>query len=279
MNGLKNVRTRRHDALSRVDWRKLEALLADYYRRQGYHVDHTGTGGTGARFDGGVDLKLRKDDAFVLVQSKHWNAKQVPHNDVHELIGLMVNHSATGAILVTSGEFTRAAIDAANRQGHVQLIDGAQLRAMLGPLPEEEVDAEFSPSARFAATVSERRSSGRRPYDEHRELKCLVARIVSVIIGAAVMWLVVDAALLRMKRDLTATHTAARPVQPMQMQSPPPVRQAIVSTPSAVATPPAASDEQDAARARALSDAELKEWQRKNAESMKILEKTTPEIR
>jgi len=118
MNGLKNVRTRRHDALSRVDWRKLEVLLADYYRRQDYHVDHAGTG---ARFDGGIDLKLRKDDEFVLVQSKHWNAKQVPHNDVHELIGLMVNRSATGAILMTRGEFTRAAIDAANRQGHVQL--------------------------------------------------------------------------------------------------------------------------------------------------------------
>jgi hypothetical protein len=68
MNGLKNVRTRHHDALSRVDWRKLEVLLADYYRRQGYDVDHTGTGGTGARFDGGIDLKLRKDDELILVE-------------------------------------------------------------------------------------------------------------------------------------------------------------------------------------------------------------------
>jgi hypothetical protein len=137
-------------------------------------------------------------------------------------MGLMVNHSATGAILVTSGEFTKYAIESANKLGHVQLIDGAQLRAMLGPLPEEEADAEFSPSARFAATVSERPASGRRPYDAHQELKRLVARIVSVIIGTAVMWFIVDAALLRMKRDLTATHTAARRVQPMQMQSPPP---------------------------------------------------------
>jgi len=53
----------------------------------------------------------------------------------------------------------------------------------------------------------------------------------------------------------------------------------IASTPGAVATPPVVSNEEDAARARAMSDAELKEWQRKNAESMKILEKTTPEMR
>ena len=78
MNGLKNVRNRRADALTKVGWDQLEVLLADYYRAQGYRVDHCGTGGTHARFDGGIDLKLRKDDAYVLVQCKHWNAKQVP---------------------------------------------------------------------------------------------------------------------------------------------------------------------------------------------------------
>lgn len=136
MKGLKNVRTRRTDALSQIGWEQFESLLAVYYRGQGYSVDHCGTGATGAHFDGGIDLKLRKDDAYLLVQCKHWNAKQVPHNDVHQLIGLMVNEGATGAILVTSGEFTRAAIEAATRQGHVQLVDGDALRAMLGPLPE-----------------------------------------------------------------------------------------------------------------------------------------------
>ena len=101
-------------------------------------VEHCGTGGTRARFDGGIDLKLRKDDQYILVQCKHWNAKQVPHNDVHQLLGVMVNQGATGAILISSGEFTKAAIEAATRQGHVQLIDGEELRAMIGPIPEPE---------------------------------------------------------------------------------------------------------------------------------------------
>jgi hypothetical protein len=138
MNGLKNVRSRRDDALTRVGWDQLESLLAVYYREQGYQVEHCGTGATRARFDGGIDLKLRKDDQYILVQCKHWNAKQVPHNAVHELLGIMVNQGATGAILVTSGEFTKAAIEAATRQGHVQLIDGDELRAMIGPIAEPE---------------------------------------------------------------------------------------------------------------------------------------------
>lgn len=133
MTGLKNVRYRRDDALTRVSWDRLEAMLANHYRGQGWQVVHVGTGAGRMRFDGCIDLKLRKGDEYVLVQSKHWNAKQVTHNAVHELLGIKVNENATGAIVVTSGEFTRAAQQAATRQNHVQLIDGDDLRRMLGP--------------------------------------------------------------------------------------------------------------------------------------------------
>ena len=119
MYGLKNVRNRRTDSLSRVAWDQLESLLAIYYRNQGYRVDHVGTGATCARFDGGIDLKLHKDDQYIVVQCKHWNAKQVPHNDVHQLLGIMVNEGATGGIHVSSGEFTAAARQAASKHGHV----------------------------------------------------------------------------------------------------------------------------------------------------------------
>lgn len=148
MDGLKNVRHRRDDALSRIGWADLESLLAAYYRDLGWWVEHVGTAATGGRFDGGVDLRLKRDREVVLLQCKHWNAKQVPHNAVHELIGLMVNNAATGAILVSSGEFTSAAIEAANRHGHVRLIDGDGLRAMLGesPGPGAEGDPLAPPS-------------------------------------------------------------------------------------------------------------------------------------
>ena len=59
--GLKRVKERRSDALAGEDWARVEQLLADYYRGEGYVVEHCGTGGRSARFDGGVDLRLRRD--------------------------------------------------------------------------------------------------------------------------------------------------------------------------------------------------------------------------
>ncbi len=157
MYGLKNVRSRRADALTRVGWDRLEVLLADHYRGQGWDVEHVGTGGTRSRFDGGIDLKLRRADEYVVVQCKHWNAKQVPHNEVHQLLGIMVNEGATGAILATSGEFTRYARESAAKGGHVELIDGDALRTMLGPLPELDVVPGVAPAAAaIAAQVGER---------------------------------------------------------------------------------------------------------------------------
>lgn len=157
MRGLKNVRARHSDALSRVSWERFEHLLADYYRLQGYAVEHCGTGSTGRRFDGGIDLKLQRGEERILVQCKHWNAKQVPHNDVHQLLGLMVNEGATGAILVTSGEFTHAAQQAASRLGHVQLVDGNTLRRMIGSVPEPDAPpATGGRAAAMAGHVAER---------------------------------------------------------------------------------------------------------------------------
>jgi restriction system protein len=141
MKGLKPVSRRHDDSLSRVGWEQFEALVAGYYRSQGFQVEHVGTGETGRDSDGGVDLKLRRGESYILVQCKRWTAMKVPHNVVHELLGIMVNQGATGAILITSGEFTKAAIEAASRQRNFKLIDGHELRVMLGPVPDSALDS------------------------------------------------------------------------------------------------------------------------------------------
>ncbi|MUV14364.1 restriction endonuclease [Noviluteimonas gilva] len=153
MSSLKPVAHRRTDALAQTHWAAVERLLAEHYRNAGYTVDHCGTGANGSKFDGGIDLKLRRDDAYIVVQCKHWNALKVPHNDVHQLLGIMVNEGATGAILVTSGEFSRAAIEAATRHGHVQLIDGDDLREMLGPLPGPPASVDSGSNSRLTYVV------------------------------------------------------------------------------------------------------------------------------
>jgi hypothetical protein len=144
---LKRNRTRWYDALSRVDSARFEALIADHYRREGWRVQHVGAQATGQRYDGGIDLKVYRDDAYLVVQCKHWNACQVPHNDVHELLGVMVNERATGAVVVSSGEFTAAAREAAAKHGHVQLIDGETLRATLDPVAVERAARVSVPRA------------------------------------------------------------------------------------------------------------------------------------
>lgn len=256
MQGLKNVGHRHDDALSRIGWDELERLLAMYYREVGWWVEHAGTGVTGAKFDGGVDLRIRRDTQVVLVQCKHWNAKQVPHNAVHELIGVMVNEGATGAILVSSGEFTRAAIEAADRHGHVKLIDGHALRGMLGPLHEPEDAQAPIHVAPARATAS---GQSRRPL-----LQWLLA-----LICAIAFLLVVRAMLLRTADtgvELPRDEPTAPAIQPA----------IVVYEPQPAADIPAVV--QQSSLPRALSEAEVRESQRKANEAVKVSDGDTLEM-
>ena len=124
----KKVQHRYTDELAGISWASFERLFAEHYRQLGYRVEHSGTGASHARYDGGIDIKLYRDDEYIVVQCKHWNALQVTHNYVHELIGVMHTQHATGAILITSGEFSKAALEAAVRCPTITLIDGAEVR-------------------------------------------------------------------------------------------------------------------------------------------------------
>ncbi|MEO5559586.1 MAG: restriction endonuclease [Dokdonella sp.] len=277
MNGLKNVTSRRDDALSRVAWDQLEALLVAHYR--GHQVEHVGTGGTHARFDGGIDLKLRKDDEFILVQCKHWNAKQVQHNGVQQLIDIMVNEDATGAILVTSGEFTRYAIKSATKQGHVQLIDGDPLQAMIGPLPDSHTQQALP--SRWTRAVDEVRPRREIPRGRGRGGHSVGSVVTGVVVALAFVFsiaFVISHVFQRMNKTLalaappaTAMRTTSLlPYQPLALPEPsssPPPRASSSKSVSSVELPPP------------MTDATQNEWERRNATSMKILEKTTPEAK
>lgn len=288
--GLKNVRSRRDDSLSRVGWDRLEVLLADYYRGQGWQVEHVGTGSSGARFDGGIDLKLRRSGEYVVVQCKHWNAKQVPHNAVHELLGIMVNEGATGAILATSGEFTRYARESAARGGHVQLIDGDALRAMLGPLPELQTAAPNTSSAgaSIAAHVGSRllsatedriryggalrRGRSRKASDSFDRM---LLRLALFLIFAWFMVVVLGGALMRTLGALgTPAHTSTNATSPAR------------ATPSPRMVPQPINGQTDIASQRNTTPspphqptaAEIREARRQADEAAAILAPNTPEM-
>lgn len=131
-------RHRWDDALSRMEPLAFERLVAEYFRRQGYRVDHVGTGGSRRRYDGGIDLKIRRGAEYLVVQCKRHTHSLVTHNPMHELIGVMRTANATGAILVNSGEFSDYARKMAAQEPRLRLIDGLELRALLGDLLHSE---------------------------------------------------------------------------------------------------------------------------------------------
>ena len=270
MRRYKTVSQRYSDALTQVSWQDFERLLASYYASEGYRVEHVGTAGSGTQFDGGIDLKLYRDAQYIVVQCKHWNVQQVTHNPVHELLGVMLTEQATGAIVVTSGEFTKAAQAAAAKEPRVQLIDGAALRQMLGArveafVPSQNDDANFVGFDRLQ-TAPVRPDYRPRSMRYRRTRNPLPAMVFAIIVGLlgfySIRYVITDLAL-----KTSAPTSAFIPALP----SAEPLRVSPVA-------PPAKQIQQARYEQTQMTEAELRDWKRKNAESMKILEKTTPEM-
>lgn len=266
----KRVSERWNDALSRVGWADFERRVGDYYASQGYRVEHSGTGSGFGNTDGGVDLKLFRDGTFIVVQCKHWNALQVPHNPVHELIGVMHTAGANGAILVTSGEFTRAAIESASRFPGITLVDGAAVRAMIGPIDEAALQATGLVSVpSFARGLAPR---ARRVRIARRK----DAAMFAVAIAATVASLFIYAHLVR-KAAIPPKHAEpATSLSPERGNRSDAAQAATRVKPLAQASLP--SGQAPARDSTPRTPEELKAWERANAESMKILEKTTPAL-
>lgn len=107
-------------------WKRFEDLIAEAYRRQGYRVEETLSGGA----DGGVDLVLGQGDNVVLVQCKRWKKKPVPVQTVRELYGVLHDRRASAAKLVATTRFTSEAI--AFAQGKpIELVDQESLLELI----------------------------------------------------------------------------------------------------------------------------------------------------
>lgn len=122
------------ERVKRLSWRAFEDLVAEVYRRQGFHVEQTARG----RADGGYDLVLLKEQASILVQCKHWLIYQVGVPKVRELAGAMHKVGATGGVFVTTGTFTRAAQQFAKGLP-IELVDGDTLLTWLAGNREQAV--------------------------------------------------------------------------------------------------------------------------------------------
>lgn len=156
------------DALTRVEPIAFVELVGDYYLREGYRVERAGAESREQGLDGKVDLRLHRGNEHIVVQCKHWRACQMPPDDVHDLLGIALEEGATGAILVTTGEFTAAALRA-GRNERIELIDGRMIRALLDPIAvlqsahASDARASANPPSALRTTREIRRRAA-RPY-------------------------------------------------------------------------------------------------------------------
>lgn len=122
------------DVLTRMDWKRFEALTAAYYKHLGFRAETIQCGP-----DGGIDVKLFRGDApkpAAIVQCKAWSSRPVGVKPVRELLGVMVHNNVdTGVFLTTSG-FTGDAVDFA-KSHRIALGSGDQLLGKLKALPEQ----------------------------------------------------------------------------------------------------------------------------------------------
>jgi restriction system protein len=124
-----NGRASVNEGQASMSWREFEMLVAELFRRQGYRVAETARGA-----DGGIDVECYRGAERFLVQCKHWSARLVDVKVVRELNGVIAGEKATGGAVVTTGRFTRDAIEFA-RRANVELIDGERLWLLARELP------------------------------------------------------------------------------------------------------------------------------------------------
>lgn len=114
------------ETLRNLSWKDFEFLVSEYFKRQGYKVDLIDAQGA----DGGVDIKLYKDDSLFLVQCKHYKSWKVSVQTVRELYGVMAAENAQGGFVIATGNFTKDAVSFA-KDKEIVLIDGNQLEVIL----------------------------------------------------------------------------------------------------------------------------------------------------
>ena len=277
--GYKEVKFRHTDPLASMPWDEFERLMARHYAARGYRVEHSGTGAQTSfrKFDGGIDLKLFRDSEYIVVQCKRENFFEVTHNVVHQLIGVMHTQHATRAIVVITGSFSAAAIAAAAEFPQVELIDGVALRRMLaetGDLPTTYwADDALSFMAGTKSPSPPRRQRNRTPKS------LLVAAALTVGILVFGCFVVIPAFFRNMTTSLINATQRVSTTQP----APVVVRSSAYTTAASVNSMPGSESvgsphPQPPSAFTKLSKKEAEEWDRKNAESMRILEKTTPSL-
>ncbi|MBN1873728.1 MAG: restriction endonuclease [Anaerolineae bacterium] len=111
---------------------EFEKFVGALFKRRGFVVEHTGK-----RNDGGVDLIVHKDGKRAIVQCKYYQEnKRIGPDVVRDLRGALAREQAVAGYLVTTADFTQAAIHESRAVADMPiiLINGQMLSQAL-PIP------------------------------------------------------------------------------------------------------------------------------------------------
>jgi restriction system protein len=117
------------EALRRLSPRGFEELVERLYQKLGYQTTLTP-----ATRDGGRDIIARRDEpghkSVVLVECKHYTGV-VGVSVLRQVLGVASHERSTSAAVVTSGRFSRTALELAEAEPRLDLIDRRNLAALL----------------------------------------------------------------------------------------------------------------------------------------------------
>jgi len=122
------------ERLRQVPPQKFESLVLDLLHAMGYGLNRQSLRRVGGSGDGGIDgivpldrLGLNK----VYVQAKRWQGS-VGSPEVQTFMGALQLHGADRGVLMTSGDFSKPAIETASRaKGVIVLIDGGEMARLM----------------------------------------------------------------------------------------------------------------------------------------------------
>ncbi|RKZ29483.1 hypothetical protein DRQ36_08480 [bacterium] len=105
---------------------EFELLCAAIFKKRGYNIELTGKGA-----DFGVDIIARKKSLTIAIGAKRYSEDNpVGNRWVQQLLGAMFHFNADRAVLITSGRFTKQAVEQAD-DAPIELIDGDELRRII----------------------------------------------------------------------------------------------------------------------------------------------------
>lgn len=110
------------DALRALTPAAFERHVADLFLRAGFQVAHVGASG-----DGGVDVRVWRDERYGVVQCKRYGPEHaIGPATIRELVGARTHERAEVAWLATTGRITAGARQLAEEE-RVVLLDAASL--------------------------------------------------------------------------------------------------------------------------------------------------------